>query len=611
MFHFKMIWAKRYLLLQAMLSTLIVVYSFDMSVDDIDILENENIHSHRRLLSMERKYFHACMNVTYSLETEGYLYQAMVRGSEEAGPNWQNVAEFYANRIGEISLFHVTLGPNNELEILRPSQTVSNLLAFQAISGFIDIYLANQNGALWFHEMRATDDMFKRDFKRFVQLMSEEVHDIEWPLIPVNIGRFQEMYDESCLSPNSVTQINWLHFLRILAGQSGDMLTNLHTIYIDWSYLKKMCKALSSTSNDVIVRYLQFNFEVDQNILFYVNGLLANMGYNERSYNCILKMPLSTGYYNVLSSEENISPKFSYLTKLLDVMKSELNEQIQNSWFEDGLKSKAETVVNGIHLWFSNMGFPMTRREIESISYNFEVDNTALGNLINYKRAQTVHKFNLFLTTTTKRRNKRDIEMNAFYMPRRNLMVMSPAFLFPPFFHTNAPVAYNFGRLGFIIGHEISHAFDYKRLIPILGYNAENAREFSEDLRDKLDCFTDQFDGLNMESGYNTLIENIADTQGLKLAFRAMRRLIMAYPHIQDQRLGNLDAFHTRKLFFIAFANLFCESGVDPYVSATHSPAKLRVIGTLQNMKEFATTFKCARGRPMNPRGERCDFWKY
>ncbi|XP_043478580.1 endothelin-converting enzyme 1-like isoform X3 [Leptopilina heterotoma] len=289
----------------------------------------------------------------------------------------------------------------------------------------------------------------------------------------------------------------------------------------------------------------------------------------------------------------------------------ELRSQIVNSWFENDLKFKAVTVVNGIKLWFSNMGFPITKREIESIAYNFDVTPICLKNFINFKTAQMVHKFNLFLVNSIQRRRTvRDIEMNAFYMYQKNIMVISPAFLFPPFFHAEAPMAYNFGRLGRVVGHEITHAFDYTLLKPMLGYNAANEKQFKRDIASKLVCFINQFDQLKNGSGFHTLEENIADTQGLKLAFRAMRRHIEKYSETADERLGNLHDLDANKLFFIAFANDLCESRKYAFFDRTHSAARERVIGTLQNMEEFAEAFNCTIGRPMNPEGDKCDFWK-
>ncbi|XP_043478562.1 neprilysin-1-like isoform X2 [Leptopilina heterotoma] len=225
------------------------------------ILEDRNKYGNKPLLSKERAYYDACMDVDYSLKEGRKLYKHIVKESKKAGPNWQDVAEYFADKIGEISFFHVTLGHKNELEIIRPSQTKSNKYEFNMIRKHIDIYLENKSRYLGLIKKQSLNASLKADFKHFVELISWQTRKRELPLIPVTIDRLQKMYNESCPFLNSTTQINWFSFLKKLAGPSGDSLTNLHNIYIDWSYLKSICEVLSSSTNDVIVQYLRFTLK--------------------------------------------------------------------------------------------------------------------------------------------------------------------------------------------------------------------------------------------------------------------------------------------------------------------------------------------------------------
>ncbi|XP_043481510.1 endothelin-converting enzyme 1-like [Leptopilina heterotoma] len=184
--------------------------------------------------------------------------------------------------------------------------------------------------------------------------------------------------------------------------------------------------------------------------------------------------------------------------------------------------------------------------------------------------------------------------------------VISPALLFPPSFSPGAPLAYNFGRLAFILGHEISHAFDLKRIHSEYLRFHQNQTHFENILENYLLCIVKRFHQIHV-NGTTTLNENVADTQGLKLAFKTMRRLIERNPHLEYERLPNLFDFDTSKLFFISFANRYCEIRDTPN-KKSHSPAKARVIGTLQNMKEFAIAFNCQEGDFMNP-SDKCDLW--
>ncbi|XP_043472541.1 membrane metallo-endopeptidase-like 1 isoform X3 [Leptopilina heterotoma] len=634
-------WGKSYFLLHTMLSALTFVSSYDMSSDELarlleyaidinqdpcenfydyvcgnwnntfirpehydvwdndeiskdsmiykikTVLEDQHNYINKQLLSKEKAFYHACMDTGHSFEEGKRLYKNMVRESQNAGPEWQDVAEYYANKIGEISLFHITLGPHKELQILRPSQTISNSKPYSQMQrSFLDMYLNSNASYMWYNDKQPKTSSFKRTFKNFLSSINKLVYSQSLPLIPVTIERFQKMYEDTCPSLNSVTKIDWLQFLQQLSGGNIGTLETSHEVEIDWSYLKHLCEILSSVQHSVIVRYLQYNFEANDDVMYFTSKKLQRMNHKERSYSCILKMPLTEGYYNVLAPKEYISRKFSFLLLVLKKLQIELIKQIGNSWLDDGLKEKAMRVAGQIKLYQSKMNFPIIKNEIELTSYTFEVTPVAVQNWLNYKKAQTVNKFNLFLVTTKgnrlNRRSKRDIEMNAFYMSRGNIMVISLAFLFPPLFYWDAPVAYNFGRIGFIIGHEISHAFDYTRFLPEFGYQPQNLDHFNEIMTNKWQCFENQFDQLNDGTGGMTAKENYADTQGLKLAFKAMRR----------------------------YFERFCESRKVPYSSQTHSPAMIRVIGTLQNMKEFAETFNCKIGSPMNPLRERCDFWE-
>ncbi|XP_043462065.1 endothelin-converting enzyme 1-like isoform X2 [Leptopilina heterotoma] len=595
-----------------MLSALADVYSFDVSIDDIYILESSNAASHSHLLD-EQRFYNACMDPDHSIEEGRSLYKIIVIESMLAGPLWQNVAAYYATKIGEISLFHVSLNHNNELEIMRPGYTKANLLPFEKLNlNAINIYLSNPPDRMWYNQYRESDANFQSQFIQFLRSINKLVYGRVASFLPVTIRELREIYITDCPLLNSVSEINWLHFFLKLSEGGKIPFTDFYEIKIDWIYLSNLCQILSVTPNNVIVRYLQFNFETSFETLFYVTPSLNDAALLERSHRCISTIPITDGFYELLADSDDFYRREEFLNTMIDMSKHELVNEIQNSWLDDVSKARAINVTKAIKLRISKMNFPYTRKEMDSTSYDFNVTPVGLLNWINYRKAQTAYKFELSLIhmqqQSLNERKKREIDLNAFYTSSRNIITLTTAFLFPPAFYMDAPIAYNFGRLGFIIGHEISHAFDYPNFQARHGYEIFNQEDLSEIFNRKMDCVANQFNDLDVD-GRGTLKENVADTQGLKLAFKAMRRYIDLYPILADERLGNIYDFDANKLFFISFANRYCEVRNTLNVDAEHSPSDKRVIGTLQNMREFAETFQCEEGQFMNP-VNKCDFWE-
>jgi predicted metalloendopeptidase len=200
---------------------------------------------------------------------------------------------------------------------------------------------------------------------------------------------------------------------------------------------------------------------------------------------------------------------------------------------------------------------------------------------------------------------------NAFYAPSHNEMLFPAAILQTPEFDVKGPRALNYGTMGSIMGHELSHGFDHVgRRFDGDGalrdwWTAEVAAEFER----RSACLVEQYSKYQALpdlplNGQLTLGENIADLAGLKLAYTAYRDSggeKFAGPYGADQQ------------FFLAYAQLWC-ANFAPELSQTlvrtdpHSPPKYRVNGVVSNLPEFARAFRCAPGSPMAP-VDRCELW--
>ncbi|KAH7956837.1 hypothetical protein HPB52_012835 [Rhipicephalus sanguineus] len=175
----------------------------------------------------------------------------------------------------------------------------------------------------------------------------------------------------------------------------------------------------------------------------------------------------------------------------------------------------------------------------------------------------------------------------------------------------------NFGTIGVVIGHEITHGFAGfgKKFDKHGNYTNWWPDDALEHLRQRATCFVEQFSqfplwnsGLYV-NGNMTLEENICDSTAVKQAYYAYKN--WAAKHGQEPRLPGL-GLTNEQVFFVQYAQIWCEvvsdEGYKKYETETHSPGKYRSNGALQNFDEFAKAFHCPRGSYMNPE-KKCTLW--
>ncbi|OWF55370.1 neprilysin-like [Mizuhopecten yessoensis] len=210
--------------------------------------------------------------------------------------------------------------------------------------------------------------------------------------------------------------------------------------------------------------------------------------------------------------------------------------------------------------------------------------------------------------------------VNAYYSSPYNRIMFPAGILQPPYYHRDQPRSLNYGGIGSLIGHEITHGFDNRgRQYDKFGnLNQWWGDEVIEKFINNSECFIKQYDkysypeaGGKLMNGYQTLGENIADNGGLKQAFRGYRAWVASMGK-EEPSLPSLNLTHSQ-LFFVNFAQIRCSNhrkadAIHHILTGQHSPPRFRVIGTLQNMKEFADTYNCPKGSYMNPE-HKCRLW--
>jgi len=207
--------------------------------------------------------------------------------------------------------------------------------------------------------------------------------------------------------------------------------------------------------------------------------------------------------------------------------------------------------------------------------------------------------------------------VNAYYNPTMNEIVFPAGILQPPFYDPNRDDAMNYGAIGVVIGHEMTHGFDDSGA-KFDGYgNLKNwwTADDSKNFTARGDCVAKQFDGFEVETGLHEngkLVEgeSIADLGGLTISLVAYHRSVEGKPAPPQT-----DGFTADQRFFLGYAAIWSENyrpevarlaaNTDP-----HPLSKFRVNGPLSNMAAFAKAWNCSAGSPMvRPESERCRIW--
>lgn len=211
------------------------------------------------------------------------------------------------------------------------------------------------------------------------------------------------------------------------------------------------------------------------------------------------------------------------------------------------------------------------------------------------------------------------VEVNAFYHFTRNYIRFPAGILQPPFFVSKGPKSMNYGGIGVIIGHELSHAFDDKGssfnergdLHP--WWTPESKANFIE----KTQCMVEQYNSYTVDqvdmnvNGMLTLGENIADNGGLNSAYESYQSWVKRQEK-PEKVLPGL-GLSSEKIFFVNFAQFWCSLFQDDYLKLIlkgemHPPGRIRVIGALSNSHYFAEAFSCPAGSRYNPE-KKCKVW--
>ena len=292
------------------------------------------------------------------------------------------------------------------------------------------------------------------------------------------------------------------------------------------------------------------------------------------------------------------------VVKLIKDLQQAFEDRLkENTWMSDSTKAKALEKLHTIHI---NAGYPdkwqdmekyIDIRENENLVENFIRINQEMrkANLRKHWR-QPVDKTEMPCSPQT---------VNAFYHPLFNSINFPAAILQPPFFDPEADYAANYGAIGMVISHEMTHGFDdqgcqFDKDGNLANWwTAEDKAKYDERTKVVADWFSQQeaIPGLNV-NGAKTLGENVSDNGGLNIAYRAFEN------RMKQEPLKKVEGFTPAQRFFLAYARVWASNTTPEFTaqivnSDVHSPNRIRVMAALPMIDTWYDAFGIKAGDKM------------
>jgi putative endopeptidase len=382
------------------------------------------------------------------------------------------------------------------------------------------------------------------------------------------------------------------YFKQINAVLDTESLDALRT-YVKWHVLNAAAPWLSQP-------FVDANFKLQQAL----TGQKENQARWKRCVNLVdreMGEALGQRYVDVTFGPESKAR----MLKMVDALETSLDGDIHElSWMSEETKKQAKVKLTAIR---NKIGYPDVWRDYSSVTIKADdlLGNVARANEFESQReiakiGKPLDRKEWGMTPPT---------VNAYYNSSFNEIVFPAGILQPPFFDAKLDDAVNFGGIGLVIGHELTHGFDDQgRKFDSQGnlhdwWTEQDGKEFEK----RAGCVADEYsnfvavDDLKL-NGKLTLGENTADNGGARIALAALEHMIA------DGKSGKegqkIDGYTPEQRFFLGFGRVWCqkmrpEDARRRVVIDPHSPGKYRVNGVVQNMPEFQKAWGCKAGQPM------------
>lgn len=433
--------------------------------------------------------------------------------------------------------------------------------------------------------------------------------------------------------------MNWTKYFDWLVPEDMHeyLKSDPEIILAEPEFFVRLTKLLNSTPKKVLANYIlwrfasAWSFQLDERYddiqQHFLKSFLGKKAKSPRWKDCAqaasTRMSYASGAMYVRAHFDR-SSKEAALAMIQDLRASFRAMLAVNDWMDPGTKEYALTKAEQM---LSLIGFPdflYNDTQLDDYYKNFTLnpdDHYALQ----------VEKASIWSQRKAFKRLVEPVErdefgtssavVNAFYSGVKNAITFPAAILQAPFFDQSFPKALNYGGIGAVIGHEITHGFDDQ------GAQFDgrgNLKDWWDPMTQKRfverkKCIIDQYSAFSVPqtglkvNGVLTQGENIADNGGIKQAYAAYQAYLRK--HGQEKRLPGLERYNNEQLFFISYAQTWCghtkpETLIRQILTDPHSPYRFRVNGVVVNHPEFTNAFKCQAGSAMRYSEERrCSVW--
>ncbi|KAI5652041.1 peptidase family m13 domain-containing protein [Phthorimaea operculella] len=429
-----------------------------------------------------------------------------------------------------------------------------------------------------------------------------------------------------------VPQVKWQRYLSVVMNRQVGL--NETIVMFALTYVRHLVKLIDETDPSILSNYLLWRF-----VRHRVNNLDDRFQSAKQQFyfvlfgreqapprwkNCIsqvnsnMGMALGSMFVKKYFDETSKNDTLRMTTEIQQSFKELL---YMTEWIDDNTKKLAQHKVEAMMLRIGYPDFILHKQELDDRYKEVKIHpDKYFENILNILQHLTkMEQSRLGQPVNKTLWNTAPAVVNAYYSRNKNQIMFPAGILQPPFYHRHFPRSLNYGGIGVVIGHEITHGFDDKGRLFDCDGNLHRWWSDSaiEAFHMRAQCLIDQYGQyvvpeVNVKlDGVNTQGENIADNGGVKQAFRAYIEWVEKNG-LDGETLPGLNHTHTQ-LFFLNFAQVWCgamrpEAMRNKLKTAVHSPGRFRVIGTLSNSHDFAREFRCPPGSPMNPK-KKCSVW--
>ncbi|HEX3987749.1 MAG TPA: M13 family metallopeptidase, partial [Acidobacteriaceae bacterium] len=408
------------------------------------------------------------------------------------------------------------------------------------------------------------------------------------------------------------------------SGMRAPKVADLNVAQPD--FFKAENRLIASQSLDALKAYLRFHvingaapwlsqpFE-DANFDFFEHTLRGQAEQTARWKRCTSATDRAMG--EAVGQDwvkQNFPPQAKQnMQKLVAALKKALGQDIQSlPWMTGQTKQQAEVKLDEFR---QKIGYPDKWRDYSKLHVTRTNFVTDLDRSAAFETDYDLNKIGK--PVDEKEWGMTPPTVNAYYDPPLNDINFPAGILQPPFYDFSKDPAVNFGGIGVVIGHEMTHGFDDKGSKYDGHGNVRNwwtpADRTAFDQR--TDCEVKEYGGFEPVEGVHlngklTLGENTADNGGIRIAWQALLTTLAQEGKTINDKIGG---YTEAQRYFISFAQVWCENRSDAYARVAaktdpHSPGRFRANGTVQNFDEFGKAFGCHPGQPMMPENA-CRVW--